>query len=515
MYGKPLNLTIQVGKKYPELAIAAEFKRASPSKGNINIDLDAVTQCLEYADAGATIISVLTEFLHFKGTLSDLKKVRISTQNIHKENRPAILRKDFILDRYQILEARANGADTVLLIVAILGRNQLYDLLQFSRSLGMEPLVEVHTEEEMEIALDLNCRVIGVNNRNLHTFKLDLKTTANAINVAKKRNLKLKYTIDEKLKCITPPDVIIASLSGITSHQDIKSFQDDGVSCILVGEALMKSSNPKLAISQLLNRDKLEFSTNIKKVIKVCGMKKSQDVSVALETGANMIGLIFAKSVRQISKEDAKEIVNVVWKYGERSSSVDFTNEMNELIQTSTTSWYKNMAELIKIKSIRKPLVVGVFQNHSPDYINSMIEEIPVDIVQLHGDETPDFIDKINVPCIKVLHLPPVTLKDDPTNIISYLTKQAKDFEGKAIALLIDSRIPGTAGGGTGLTFDWTIMNKLNFGPVILSGGLTPSNIADALSIDNVFGIDVSSGVESSPGVKDLSLIKEFCNKAK
>jgi indole-3-glycerol phosphate synthase len=97
MYGKPLNLTIQVGKKYPELAIAAEFKRASPSKGNINIDLDAVTQCLEYADAGATIISVLTEFLHFKGTLSDLKKVRISTQNIHKENRPAILRKDFIL----------------------------------------------------------------------------------------------------------------------------------------------------------------------------------------------------------------------------------------------------------------------------------------------------------------------------------------------------------------------------------------------------------------------------------
>ena len=109
----------------------------------------------------------------------------------------------------------------------------------------------------------------------------------------------------------------------------------------------------------------------------------------------------------------------------------------------------------------------------------------------------------------------PLTLKDDPTNIFSYLMKQAKDFEGKAIALLIDSRVPGTAGGGTGLPFDWTIMNKLNFGPVILSGGLTPSNVPDALTIDNVFGIDVSSGVESSPGVKDLSLIKEFCNKAK
>lgn len=504
-----------MGKRYPELAIAAEFKRASPSKGNINIELDAVEQCLEYADAGASIISVLTEFLHFKGTLSDLKKVRIATQNIHRENRPAILRKDFILDRYQILEARANGADTVLLIVAILGRHQLHDLLQFSRSLGMEPLVEVHTEEEMEIALDLKCRVIGVNNRNLHTFKLDLKTTTNAINVAKKRNLKLKYTVDEECKYITPPDVIIASLSGISSYQDIKYFQDDGVSCILVGEALMKSPNPRIAISQLLNRDKIESGKNDMKVIKVCGMKKSQDVTVALESGANMIGIIFAESARQVSKDDAREIVKTVWKYGERSNSVDFRNEINESNQTKSNFWYKNMAELIKIKSIRKPLVVGVFQNHSPDYINNMLQEIHMDIVQLHGDETPDVVDKINAPCIKVLHLSPLTAKDDTIDVISYLTKKATEFQGKAIALLVDSRLPGTAGGGTGLKFDWAIMNDLNFGPVLLSGGLTSSNIVDALNIESVFGVDVSSGVESSPGIKDLSLIKEFCRKVK
>ena len=108
------------------MAIAAEFKKASPSKGNINIDIDPVAQCLEYTKAGVSILSVLTEFQHFKGTLNDLKKVRIASQewsNVNKCNRPVMLRKDFLLDRYQLLEARANGADTVLLIVAVLGNN--------------------------------------------------------------------------------------------------------------------------------------------------------------------------------------------------------------------------------------------------------------------------------------------------------------------------------------------------------------------------------------------------------
>lgn len=136
------------------MAIAAEFKKSSPSKGDINIDVDPVNQCLEYAKGGVSVISVLTEYTHFKGTLDDMRAVRLATQqwsSLNSVRRPAILRKDFILDKYQILEARANGADTVLLIVAVLGVQQLSDLIVFCRELGIEPLVEVHTKEEVDI----------------------------------------------------------------------------------------------------------------------------------------------------------------------------------------------------------------------------------------------------------------------------------------------------------------------------------------------------------------------------
>ena len=148
-FGAPFNLSHRIAMTYPTMAIAAEFKRASPSKGDINPNVDIEFQTLQYASAGSAVISVLTEFKHFKGTLADMKRVRLATQRALADNRPAILRKDFILDRYQIFEARANGADTVLLIVAVLGVNQLKDLIATCRKLKMEPLVEVHTQREM------------------------------------------------------------------------------------------------------------------------------------------------------------------------------------------------------------------------------------------------------------------------------------------------------------------------------------------------------------------------------
>eukprot|EP01035_Chromulina_nebulosa_P022291 gene22291-28872_t len=141
-YGAPYNLYERLLASYPRVAIAAEFKRASPSKGDINIKVNIVDQCLMYAEAGAAVVSVLTEYRHFKGTLDDMKTVRKATQARLKSDRPLILRKDFIFDRYQILEARAYGADTVLLIVAVLGVDQLTDLISFTRKQGMEPLVE-------------------------------------------------------------------------------------------------------------------------------------------------------------------------------------------------------------------------------------------------------------------------------------------------------------------------------------------------------------------------------------
>jgi indole-3-glycerol phosphate synthase len=229
VYGKPFNLMDRIASVYPSMAIAAEFKRASPSKGDINPNVDVVQQTLQYADVGSAVISVLTEFKHFKGTLEDMKKVRLATQAKYKDKRPAILRKDFILDRYQLYEARAHGADTVLLIVAVLGVNQLKDLIARARGLGMEPLVEVHTQQEMTIALDCGAKVIGVNNRNLHTFQLDLETTAKAISVAQARG------VSWRPQGHGLPDIFIAALSGITSSDDVSLFRDLGVSCCLIG----------------------------------------------------------------------------------------------------------------------------------------------------------------------------------------------------------------------------------------------------------------------------------------
>ena len=158
--------------------VAAEFKRASPSKGDIATHLSAPEQTLRYAKAGASVISVLTEPKWFKGSLKDMEDVSNAMRKEMGKNRPAVLRKDFILDTYQILEARAHGADTILIIVAAIeDRNEIKELIDFARSLSMEPLVEVNSESELDIALDVGAKVIGVNNRNLKTFQVDLQTT--------------------------------------------------------------------------------------------------------------------------------------------------------------------------------------------------------------------------------------------------------------------------------------------------------------------------------------------------
>ncbi|CAG8665888.1 11401_t:CDS:1, partial [Scutellospora calospora] len=191
--------------KYP--AIFAEVKRASPSKGNIDLSVNAAEQALTYARAGASVISVLTETKWFKGSLNDMRQVRDVLATI--PNRPAVLRKDFIVDTYQIMEARLYGADTILLIVALLTDEQLTTLYKFSKYLGMEPLVEVNNQEEMERAVKLGAKVIGVNNRNLHTFDVDMSTTT-------------------KLAEMVPEGVILAALSGITKREDVEAYIEQG-----------------------------------------------------------------------------------------------------------------------------------------------------------------------------------------------------------------------------------------------------------------------------------------------
>ncbi|VEU21840.1 DEKNAAC102815 [Brettanomyces naardenensis] len=225
-----------VGKGKP--AILSEIKRASPSKGDIDINANAAQQAERYALAGVSAISVLTEPHWFKGSLEDLIVARKAVEKVTPENRPCILRKEFVFSEYQILEARLAGADTVLLIVKMLSSEELKRLFNYSRSLDMEPLVEVNTAEEMKRALELGARVIGVNNRNLNDFSVDLSTTT-------------------VMKQLVPKerDVILLALSGISSSKDIAEYKTQGVYGFLIGEALMRKGDKVGEFIKLLSEE--------------------------------------------------------------------------------------------------------------------------------------------------------------------------------------------------------------------------------------------------------------------
>ncbi|SCU92935.1 LADA_0G00430g1_1 [Lachancea dasiensis] len=220
-------------------AVIAEIKRASPSKGDIDVNAIAAEQAVKYAKAGASAISVLTEPHWFKGSLQDLVNVRRALENEFKENpeaRPCVLRKEFIFNRYQILEARLAGADTVLLIVKMLPQPLLRDLYYYCKNeMDIEPLVEVSSKEEMDRAIELNATVIGVNNRDLHSFTVDLNTTSSLVSAV-------------------PKGTVLLALSGITCGADARNYKQEGVNGFLVGEALMRAADVNALVKELISQ---------------------------------------------------------------------------------------------------------------------------------------------------------------------------------------------------------------------------------------------------------------------
>jgi indole-3-glycerol phosphate synthase len=222
----PLNMAVALQKK--EVALIAEVKRASPSRGDIRADLDPAALVQTYVNSGAAAISVLTEPRYFKGSREDLLIARKAAGNSIP-----LLRKDFIFDIYQLYESRAYGADCVLLIVALLGTTNLMELLYWSKELGMTCLVEVHNEKELETALICKAPIIGINNRDLSTFEVDLNTTL-------------------RLKPLVPQGKIVVSESGIKSREDVQKLSRCGVNAILVGESLVSSGDVARKIKELL-----------------------------------------------------------------------------------------------------------------------------------------------------------------------------------------------------------------------------------------------------------------------
>ena len=215
-----------------EMSVIAEVKRSSPSKGNLASITDPAALAEQYANAGATMISVLTEQRRFAGSLNDLDAVRARVQT-------PILRKDFMIDEYQFFEARAHGADVVLLIVAALGQNQLNDYHQLALELGMRAIVEVHTNDELERALDISPQIVGVNSRNLKTLNVDPQAFAELIPRI-------------------PTSIVRIAESGISTRADVDFAQKFGATAILVGEALVKAGDPVVAMRELLGLGRLE-----------------------------------------------------------------------------------------------------------------------------------------------------------------------------------------------------------------------------------------------------------------
>ena len=208
------------------ISLIAEMKRASPSKGPIRPGASVTEVVRAYQEAGARAVSVLTEGAYFGGSLDDLVEARGACDL-------PLLRKDFVVDDYQLLEARAAGADAVLLIVAALDTEHLEHLMGMASDLGMDTLVEVHDEEEVETAVESGAEVIGINNRNLHSLEVDLETTF-------------------RLLADVPAGTVVVAESGITEREDVERLEEAGVDAILVGETLMRADDPVRAVRDLL-----------------------------------------------------------------------------------------------------------------------------------------------------------------------------------------------------------------------------------------------------------------------
>ena len=513
-------------------ALMAEVKRASPSKGPISLTANAAQQALNYALSGASVISVLTEPTWFKGSLLDMRLARQAVDSL--TNRPAILRKDFILDEYQISEARLHGADTVLLIVAMLPFTRLQALYGFSQSLGMEPLVEVNNAKEMEVALSIGAKVVGVNNRNLHSFDVDMGTTTRLVDMVRER------------------DVVLCALSGITGREDVRAYTAQGVQGVLVGEALMRAGNTRKFIQELLDIREVQPSSDHQSspLVKVCGIRTEQEAVGARDAGVDLLGLIFVPtSRRRVAYEEAKRISSRIrserstipsllrsGSHTERTSSSPAAANIDHA--TNNEPWFttqsRRLWEAISASG-GGPLLVGVFQDQPLEFILQVVAEVQLDVVQLHGNEPVEWSKHIPVPVIKVFHVKGASsassggaVEVDPGLLRGLRRPGLNEF------VLLDSVRdgPGSGGlsGGSGKVVDWALAKAVvelgeidsehsngvsgTFGwrmPIVLAGGLTPSNVKEAVSQVRPWAVDVSGGVENADGSgKDLEKVQAF-----
>ena len=422
-----------------------EVKKASPSKGIIAEHFPYLEIAKEYEVAGAAAISVLTEPDFFKGDKKYLQEIA-STVKI------PVLRKDFIIDEYQIYQAKVWGASAILLICACLDVLTLTKFHELADSLGLSSLVEAHDEKEVQMAIDCGARIIGVNNRNLKDFTVDVQNSV-------------------RLRNLVQDDVIFVSESGLETPEDIQVLRDNNIGVALMGETFMRSPNKVEKLAYLYG------PTNYTPKVKMCGISKVETISAVVEAKPDYMGLVFAPSKRQVTVDQAKTLV--------------------EELHKQYTKRYNNGTEQSNNDEIK---TVGVFVNETLDNLVTIAKETNLDAVQLHGDEDEAFIQSLK----------------ERTNVEVWKAVQIRSavdaetwIDSSADMLLFDAYHKDERG-GTGEVFDWSCLDEFER-PFMLAGGIDCTNVARAIRTVRPYGIDISSGIETA-GVKDDEKIKAFTN---
>ena len=447
-----------------------EVKKASPSKGIIAEHFPYLDIAKEYEVAGAAAISVLTEPDFFKGDKKYLQEIA-STVKI------PVLRKDFIIDEYQIYQAKVWGASAILLICACLDVPTLTKFRELADSLGLSSLVEAHDEHEVQMAIDCGARIIGVNNRNLKDFTVDVQNSV-------------------RLRNLVEDDVIFVSESGLETPEDIQVLRDNNIGVALMGETFMRSPNKVEKLAYLYG------PTYYTPKIKMCGISKVETIPAIVEAKPDYMGLVFAPSKRQVTVEQAKTLVAELHKQYEKTYG-EVTAPMNtDTAQDSQDIQdIQNSQEFVQGNSnFEKIKTVGVFVNETVENLLKIADEVKLDVIQLHGDENETFIQSLKE-CTNVEVWKAVQVRS--------AADAEKWIDSSADMLLFDAYHKDERG-GTGEVFDWSSLDEFER-PFMLAGGIDSTNVARAIRTVRPYGIDISSGIETD-GVKDDEKIKAFTN---
>ncbi|HZC32702.1 MAG TPA: tryptophan synthase subunit beta [Candidatus Bathyarchaeia archaeon] len=420
----------------PGLHLIAEIKRSSPSAGQIaGADEDIVARARAYEAGGAAAISVLCEPRWFGGSIDDLRAVRAAVAI-------PVLAKEFVVEPIQLPHLRAAGADLVLLLAVLHPAKRLAGLVDRALEIGLEPLVEAHDERELERALATSARLIAINNRDLRTLEVD---TDRAI----------------RLRGLVPDDRLVVAESGARDPATVAAWRAVGFDAALVGEALVRSADPAAAARAFIAAGRLPMDpANVATIpfVKICGVTDADGILAAVRASADAIGLnLVAGTPRELELGEAVALARVARSLASASNAAR---------------------------------IVAVTADAGRERIAEIVAALDPDAVQFSGDETLDDVAAAGRAVWKALR---VRAGDDPSEVV----EQARAFLAAGAERIFLDAAGGPHPGGTGTRVDASLAAAVaREVPVVLAGGLAPSNIADALRAIPAVGVDTASGVE-------------------